>query len=151
MDINANRRLLYESKRWSKPIELKGKEGKNLVLQQIIFSARPPFRSQLRRPFNLSLLLNVGSLCQNRLAIPGVSAPPCAMGRKAGRHNQQNNESHATPSRGRRGPIIADNAKRSRATEPELLLVLQFILKISHPIGRFQFCPLAKSMPEAAR
>ena len=48
-------------------------------------------------------------LCQHGLAIQSASAPPCAIGREAGRHNQKNTGSHAAPSRGRRVLAIADN------------------------------------------
>ena len=44
---------------------------------------------------------------------------------------------------------ITDNPEApSRATEPALLLASRLKLRISHPIGRLQFYPLAKSMPE---
>ena len=49
------------------------------------------------------------SVCQHGLVMQSVSAPPCAMGREAGRHNQQNTGSHAAPSRGCHALSIADN------------------------------------------
>ena len=64
------------------------------------------------------------SVCQHGLVMQSVSAPPCAMGRQARRHNQQNTGSHAAPSRDCRVLSIAVNPKRSRATEPALLLAV---------------------------
>ena len=43
MAIVADRRLLYESKTWPKPIERQGKEEQKLVLKCIIFQPVHPF------------------------------------------------------------------------------------------------------------
>ena len=64
---------------------------------------------------------SVLSVCQHDLAIQSVSTPSYAMGRDAGRHNQENAGSHAAPSRGCRMLGIADNPA-AVSTEPALLL-----------------------------
>ena len=66
------------------------------------------------------------------------------MGRDAGCYSQCNTVlSHAAPSRRRRVPSIADNLE----AVPEHCFTFQ--IKNRHHIGRFQFFPLATSMPEA--
>ena len=55
------------------------------------------------------MLLVLPVCCQHDLAIQSVSAPPCAMGREAGRRNQQCAGSRAAPRGGRRVLSIADN------------------------------------------
>ena len=49
--------------------------------------------------------------CQHDHAIQSVSAPPCAMGGEAGRHNKQNTRYHVGPSRGRHVLSIAVNSE----------------------------------------
>ena len=75
-----------------------------------------------------TIIMDVGCpsacLCQHDLAIQSVSAPPCATGREAGRHNQPNTGSHAAPNRGRRVLSFADNPKRFRAKKLAFLLDL---------------------------
>lgn len=69
------------------------------------------------------------------------------MGGEAGRHNQQTTGSHAAPTRGRRGLSITDNPEP--ATD-RAISAAAFTLptRNGHPIGRFQFYPLAKLMLE---
>ena len=73
------------------------------------------------------------------------------MGRESWEHNQRNTGSHATPSRGRRVLSMADSPEAvPNVHKSSIAAGSTSKLKKTNIIARFQFYPLAHSIPEAA-
>ena len=84
--------------------------------------------------------------CHRGLATQSVSAPSCRMDSEAGRHNQQNTRSRATPIRSRDVLSIPENPQAVlTVTKPALLLTYNFICRFWTVIGLSNPCqtPLA--------